>query len=838
MCDNATITSIGSESSTGSQYNYPVNNYYKYTLTETIIDSALLVMHDWACGLLLLPEEIDAERGVIREEWRTVSTPGRRLYKKIVAEMYPGTQYGKRDVIGDTAVINNFAYDALRAYYKKWYGPDNQAIIVVGDIDVDQIENKIKTLWANVPARVNRGERPLYTVNFNERARVAIATDKEAQGTGMDIEYLHPQLDKKLQNTDYSYRLGLCRSLICAMMNNRFADLTQDPNANYTGAGVSYGETVKLKDAFSASVSPKEGKETAALQDLIFQLEKMLRYGFTRSELERAKINMLNGYERSYASRTTRDNISYAREYIRNFENGEDIPGISWELEFVKRELPTITLDELNQLAKTMMHDKPTVAITGPEKEGIHIPQEAEVLAMLNGMKDLKIDAPKEEKINTTLVKKAPKKGSIKNIKKDEQYGTTEWTLSNGIHVIFKPTKIKEDEISLQAFSKGGSSLVPTEDLPSVVLTSDLVHFMGKGNFSMNELNKALAGKSASSSVSIDTYGENVWGGSSVKDFETMLQLVYLQFTAPRRDEKAFLTRIEQHRQGMLNRDKNPKTIFSDSLKLFSSNHSERALIFDMNALNKVSLDKVMKIYKERFVDNPGDFTFLIYGNINPEDEKVKAGVCQWIGGLKTKNKVENWKDWGVRTLKGIQKNYFAREMEIHTATNRIQYTSYDIPYSLANSLNLRMIGRILSTRYLESIREREGGSYGVGCGGGLNRIPVPCAYLVMQFDTDPDKQERLMQIIHEEVQTIVKNGPLASDLQKEKESMLKDFEEQLEQNGWWRAAVYDRYVYGEDYLNEYKAAVEAITAESVQAMLKRLVASGNMFELVMFPDK
>jgi zinc protease len=322
-----------------------------------------------------------------------------------------------------------------------------------------------------------------------------------------------------------------------------------------------------------------------------------------------------------------------------------------------------------------------------------------------------------------------------------------------------------------------------------------------------------------------------------VKDLETMLQLTYLYFTAPRRDEKAYETLMGLMKNQLLNRDKNPKNIFSDSIQMMNTNHSERTIIFNTETLKQVNLDKALAIYQSRFA-NPADFTFTFVGNINPNDPQVQALICQWLGGLKTKkNCHEEVIDHGMRSVEGQQKNYFSREMETTTASNRIQYTSYDMPYTLANDLNMEMIGRILSTRYLESIREREGGSYGVGVAGNMTILPKPRATLLMQFDTDPKKQSRLMEIIHEEVQTIIANGPLASDLQKEKESMLKDYQEDLEKNSYWRTALYMYYLYGQNNIRDYKAAVENITAQSVQSTLKQLVDANNMFEVVMFPE-
>ena len=285
----------------------------------------------------------------------------------------------------------------------------------------------------------------------------------------------------------------------------------------------------------------------------------------------------------------------------------------------------------------------------------------------------------------------------------------------------------------------------------------------------------------------------------------------------------------------MANRDKNPKVAWSDSVQMMASNNSERTLILNKELLAKVSQDKALAVYAERFA-NPADFTFFFIGNIDPADAEFQALVCTWLGGLKTSKKLEKAADDKVRVAMGTQKNYFTREMEIKTASNRIQYTSYDMPYTLANDLNMEMIGRILSTRYIESIREREGGSYGVGCAGWMNRYPVPYAQLVMQFDTDPEKQEKLIGIIHEEVMTIVENGPLATDLQKEKESMLKDFEEDLEKNSYWDTILSMYYKHNINYITDYKAAVEAITAETVPATLKKLVEAGNVFEVVMLP--
>ena len=804
------------------------------TVREGIIDSALLVMHDWACGLLLLEDEIDNERGVIREEWRTGMGASRRMWKHSNMLKYPGSQYAKRDVIGDTAVINNFEYDALRDYYKKWYGPDNQAIIVAGDIDVDQIEQKIKDLWADVPARANRGERPLYSVDDNETPIVAIVKDKEAQNTRIELEFKKGKLPKEFRGTDAAYVQAGMLDLICDMLNNRFQELSVDPNATFVGAGSFYGETVKEKDAFTAVYIAKQGQETQAYKDLLTQLEKMRRYGFTTSELERVKKEWLSYYEKAYNERGTVRNISRAQECIRHYLDGAPMTGEEWEYQMMQQILPMVNVDMLNQVAQQLVTDENLIIAFQAPIEAV-LPTEAEAVEMLAAVKNEEIEAPVEEAIRENLVETTPKAGKIKKTTYNETLGVTEWTLSNGVRVIIKPTEFKQDEILFSAFSKGGQSLVSTEDLVSAALATDVVSVSGIADMTMTDLQKALTGKNVSYSPSINANTESVDGGSTVKDLETLLQLNYLYFTAPRRDEDAYAMLMSILESQLANRDKNPKSAFSDSIKMMSSNNSPRAIIMNTETLKKANMDKALEIYKARFA-NPADFVFTFVGNVNPEDKAFQKIVCTWLGGLKTSKKKESVQNHGVYAPKGINKNYFTRQMETKTASNRIQYTSYDMPYTLANDLNMEMIGRILSTRYLESIREREGGSYGVGCSGTMDIIPVPCARLIMQFDTDPEKQEKLMGIIHEEVNTIVANGPLEKDLQKEKESMLKDFEEDLEKNNYWDTVLYMYYMYGIDYITDYKAAVEAITAETVQETLKKLVAAGNVFEVVMLP--
>ena len=835
--------------SIGVSFGYNINAYTSldqtvYRLSEVptyregIIDSALLVMHDWSCAVSLLAEEIDNERGVIREEWRTGADANRRMWKESQRLMFPGSQYAKRDVIGDTAVINNFSYEALRSYYKKWYGPDLQAIIVVGDINVDEIEQKIKNLWGNVPARANRGERPYYSVEDNKEPIVAIVKDAEAQQGRIRIVYKHEQIPAQLKGSIMEYVNNLALSLIVQMMDNRMAEDAMKSDACFLGGGVYYSELVKLKDAFNGIVVPKEGQEREAWHYLLTQMEKMRRYGFTNDELERAKTETLAQYEKAYNERSATRNISYVDEYIDNFLYQEMIPGIEWEYAFVKQVMPAISLEQINQIALQLVtNENIVVNFQVADKPEVQLPTEEQIINSIRGMEHLDIERPVEKEVITELVKKGPKAGKVVKEKYNEALGTTEWTLKNGVRVIFKPTEFKKDEILMEAYAPGGFSLVETADLPSAHLATDAVQMSGIGDFSYTDLQRALTGKVVSAYPSINDYSHSMEGSSCIKDFETLLQLNYLHFTAVRKDEDAFKTLLSFLDQQLTNKEKNPKAIWRDSITMMASNYSDRTVLINRENMEKLNYDRSLQIFQQLF-SNPRNFTFTFTGNIDPNDKQTRALIEKWIGGMKTKKDTDTWKDRGVRAPLGENKNYFTRDMQTKTASNRIQYTSYDFPYTMENVIVADLVGRILSTRYLESIREREGGSYGVGCAAWMNSKPVPTTILVMQFDTDPEKQAKLMQIIHQEVQEIIANGPLATDLQKEKESMLKDFKEDLEKNGWWHnTALPNYYRLGINMIADYEKAVQAVDGAKIQQFLKKLVASGNVFEVVMLPE-
>lgn len=808
------------------------------TTRESVIDSALLVLHDWSSFISLLENEIDAERGVIREEWRTGAGAERRMWKESNKLKYPGSQYAKRDVIGDTAVINNFSYKTLRDYYHKWYRPDLQAILIVGDVDVDKVEAKIKTMFADIPAAKNAGERPVYSIENNVEPIVAIVKDPEARVTRIGLEYKHDKLPVEIKTSISGYALGVANNLISTMLGERFSEISQQGDAPFVGGYAFYGDLVKSKDAFQMLVVPHEGREAEGLKALLLEAEKVKRFGFTNSELERAKTDLLKRIEKAYNDRENQRNNQLVREYVRHFLDNEVIPGIEWEYQTLQMLLPQLKADMINQMAKSYVTDENLVVhITSPDKETVKVPAEAEIIQLIADSKKAELTAKAEEDLNKPLIEKAPKAGKIKKVSKNEQFGTTEWVLKNGVKVVFKPTKFKEDEILLSAFSQGGLSKVrKIADLPSAMLASSIVSSNGLGAFNQIDLDKVLTGKIASVTPFIDQYTEGFDGNSSVKDFETMLQLIYLNFTAIRKDDNSFKALMNMYNASLVNRASDPRSAFSDSVNVWITNKHPRNVIVNVDMLKKVDQDKAIAFFKERFA-LPADFTFVFTGNVNPDDEAVKNAVLTYLGGLKSLRKTEVFTDNNIRKPQGEVKKYFTKEMKINKASNFILYNA-SLPYNVQTRTLMTAIGNILSMRYLESIREKEGGSYGVGVRGAMSNLPVPEATLLMQFDTDPEKQEKLMGIIHAEVAEIVKNGPRPEDVQKVKENMLKKIDEDLAENSWWESAIVRLYQDKLNLVTDYKASVDAINPLLIQETLKKVTEQGNVLEVVMLPAK
>jgi zinc protease len=851
MCFNGTLnfpdnTLIKSLEQKGIKFGANLNAYTSfdetvYNLSNIpvsrmgIIDTALLVLHDWSGYISLNDKDIDDERGVIREEWRTRNDESYRNTVTIINTVLAGTQYADRIPIGHLDVINNFPYQAIKDYYKKWYRPDLQAIIIVGDIDVDLIEAKIKQLFGNIPAPVNAAMRTEFQIPDNTEPLVAIASDAETQSTSISISYKRNTYPAQLKNTVAYYNQLIYNMMIPSMYNERLYDLSQQPNPPFDGANGSLGKflIVKNKDAFSVNVSPRNNNDAlTAFKAILIENERLRRYGFTAAEFERAKANLWRNYESIYAEKSKRDNGNYVSEYVAHFTDNEPYPGIEWEYQYTKDFLANLKLSEINQYAQSLVTDTNVVfMVTGPKNDSVTLPTKQQLIDVWNEARATAVEPNADNLLNKPLLDKKPKPGKI--VKTQPQaFGYTQWTLSNGVKVMVKHTDLKNDEVVLSAYSPGGISLIDNNDMPTARVMSAIVPMGGVGEFSQVELSKLLAGKMASVYPSVGDFDESLNGGSSVKDFETMLQLVYLYFTQPRTDTSAFNLWKSQMKEQLKNASLDPSSSLSDTLNRLLTNNNERSKVFNLSMLEKVDYAHAIELYKARFA-NAADFTFFITGNI--QLDSIKAYVETYLGSLPATRNREKLIDRGVYPTKGHVKSHFQRELSTPKSSVYSIYTG-NIPCTTNNVVLINYIQDILNIVFTETIREKEGGTYGVNVEGNISKFPKERFSFVIQFDTDPTKREQLLAIVYNEIERLTTQGPSQENVNKVKEYMLKSFQEQTEENSYWSSAINLLSYYNLDIYTNYQNLVSSVTPEQIKQFAQQIFSQGNVIEVSMNP--
>ncbi len=803
------------------------------TIRPSIIDSCLLILHDWSGFISLDNEAIDKERKIILEEWRTKN---RSLLKENYEQLYPGSQYAKRVTIGDTTIIKNFTYDELHAFYKKWYRPDLEALIIVGDINVDQIEADIKRIFADIPKPVNPAERIIYKVPDNKEPIISIITNPETRVTNLSLFYKHKPLPDSVRLSEEGYDITLVNSLISSMLQGHFSRMQGDPGCPFTSQGGYYTNLTKSIDAFAFTAVAKEGSERLALETLLQEAQRTKRYGFTQAELDRAKIKLLAGYEKSYNERDKRRNSSYAAEYIRNFYEAEPIPGMEWEYSYIQKALAEkINLTMVNKIAKSYVTtDNIIVSINAPEKVKDKLPSRADITEMVEDADHNYVEPYKDRKIDKPLLKKKPKAGSIVKETQNEQYGTTEWTLSNGIRVILKPTTFRNDEINLYAFGDGGLSVVSTKDLPSASLANGIVSGGNLGGLSLYERGRILSGKIVNMGNGISDYTKGMSGRSSVKDAEAMFQLLYLRFTDVSVNKKSYENYMQKLKSNYANKEDSPSADFNDTIASVQGNYNPRRILMNTETLNKVSASKAYSIYKDAF-KNPADFTFILTGNINLDS--IKPLITTYLGGLKTSSKYQTWKDDGIRYPKGNIKKHWSREMQVPKTSVYLTYMA-NIPYNFENIVTITALSDILEIHYTETLREEEGGTYGVSVSDRTANRPTEQTRIGIKFNTTPDKADYLIDIAKKELDKIVANGVREKDLNKVKKNLLKNFTEGQKSNSWWENNIYAYEKSGFNWLADYERIVNNLSTESLQKMLQTILSQGNSVEYVMSPAK
>lgn len=807
------------------------------TYRSGIVDSCLLILHDWSSFISCEDDEIDKERGVILEEWRTRNTSDRRLWKQSSAILYEGSQYAKRDIIGDTAIILNFHPDSLRAYYKKWYRPDLQGIIIVGDVDVDYVENKIKELFADIPEPVNAATRVVYDLKELDTTKVCILTDPEAKYTVGTITYRHPAMPENVYASIVGYSTSVIDNLIGKMINARIDEIIKEKGCPFTNASMAYGSQVKSCDGYELMYIVKDNRCLEASEKILALAEQARRHGFTGTELYRAKESTLASFEKAYAERTKAKNGSYVGEYKRNFTSFEPIPGIEWEYDAIKKILPSITTEVVNKrFADYFKTNQVTVLMTSGDKDKSTLPSEKQLMQLIANRENLATTPYIDKTKNEPLVNKEPKKGKIVNTYHSPRLGYTMWTLSNGAKVIIKSTNLKNDEILMTAFSDGGISTIDNINILSTAkITDDIIQENGLGNFDNTQLEKALAGKNVAVAPSINMYDSKISGRSSVKDFKTLLQLTYLLQTNIRKDTVAFASLMAQYETALENRSADPMTDYRDSVQVLSTSRNNYTKPFKKESLSEVNEDDAINIYKSLFYC-PEKFTYVFVGNLS--EDSVKNDILSYIGGIKpSDSKQKGWIDRGIRHPSGYNKCEFSKNLSVPKSADYFSYIT-EMEYDLKNKLQLAILRSILDYRYLESCREREGGTYGVAVRQTLSSVPTPYACLKIAFDTDPDKEELLSKIIKEEIDKILKDGVRADDFQKAKEALQKSFAESLLENGYWNGQLVHLMKYSWCDNLTYSETLAKITSEDIRQTLKRIIDAGNLLEIKMKPNK
>jgi zinc protease len=830
--------------SIGVKFGYNLNAYTSFDRTvyninnvpvtrEGIVDSCLLILHDWSGALLLEEKDIDKERGVIVEEKRSRGGASWRIFEKLIPQIIPNSQYAKRNLIGEEDFLKTFKPEVLRAYYKKWYRPDLQGLIIVGDIDVDQVENKLKVLFADIPAPVNPAERIYYPVEDNDETLVGIVSDKEATSIDLSIDFKHEALPREMRGSIVAYVTNHFNSLLRTIMQERFAEFTQQANPPFVRAGLSNGlfAIAATKESLSGDVTIKGNEVELGFKTLIHEIERLKQFGFTASEFQRATTNRLTRYENSFKDKDKKENGSYTGSYINHFTEGTYIPGIEMEYNLLNSITPQITLEQFNSYVKELIRDK-NIVITGsfPEKEGVIVPSKEQLLTWFNEARKDEVK-PYEEKVsNEPLLSELPKGGKIVKVAQDKIFDATVYTLSNGVKVVVKPTQNKDNEIVMSATSPGGTSLFPENDPINIQQYNAVANLGGLGNFSRNDLNKALTGKKVSVSPAVNLTTEKFSGNSAVKDFETMLQLIYLNFTSPRTDEDAYQAYLSKMKSQLESMEVHPQMALQDTLNKEIYVNQTRNARLKAADLDKVNYQTIMNWRKDRFKD-ASDFTFVFVGNIDPVASKDL--IAQYLGSLPSIKRKESFAKINMDYQKGIKQNHFDKVMENPKATViDIYWTTLD--YNLANRLKLNMLSQILNILYQEKVREDEGGTYGVNAYAGMVNYPKGRTMMQIAFETDPAKKDYLAEIIHKEFKSLVENGPRSEDFQKAKEFLLKQYQENLENNQYWVNVISTFYEEGYDGYTNYVNAVNAITHEDVRKTAKSLLDAQNMIEVIM----
>ena len=801
---------------------------------EGVIDSCLLILNDWSHELLLTDKEIDKERGVIEEEWRTRRSgmAMQRLSEQAMPVIYAGTKYSDCMPIGNIDIVRTFPYNDLRDYYSKWYRPDLQAIIVVGDINEDKIEEKIKKLFAKIPLPQNPAHRIYYPIGNNEKMILYTATDKEQPTVNFTLYMKRDVTPKQERNTIQNYADDYKTNILRMAINDRLEELSRTKNAPFISASVRSGNffLASTKDAFELSGVLKEGKVLEAIQLLVGEVERARANGITIDELKRGKAEMLSYAENDYNDRSNRRNGEFVEQCVQNFLEETPIIEPEKELEIVRKLDKTVTIDDVNALAKTIItNQNQVVTMFGPDKNTFKMPTNSSIEnAILKAQKQHYTPYKTQNTLTERLITKLPKPGSIIS-ERTYKYGYTEFTLSNGLKVYVRPTNFEPDEVNLKLFSLGGKNIYPDSEMPNLTYLMAGATIGGVAQYNDLTLEKMLAGKTATVTPFIDNDTRGMAGTSNVKDTKTLLELVYLYFTQPRKDPQAFKNLMEQQQEFLTNAHVNPMLAYNDTLHKVAY-ATNRMASMDKEQLKRVNYNRIMHIYKELFA-NAANFKLILTGNININ--KLRPLLCQYIATLPSNNTKETIGTYEPKLVDGKKTYIFHKKQTTPTAITTIVIKG-KMEYNNRNELLMDAIGQLLRIVYTEKVREDKGGTYSVQASGNLQHHPNDEALLRIAFQTDPQKYNDLIPIVYKELEKMATEGPSQQDLDKVKAYELKVYNQVLRMNNYWEYVLYTDLYNGIDVDTDFRYIVENMTCDDIRTTLRNLLNQNNCIEVTM----
>ena len=799
-----------------------------------LVDKAFKVLEDWAHQITFDPHDIDIERGVIVEEWRMGLGAEDRMMKQWLPVLLKGSRYAERLPIGDMDIVRNAPYSELRKFYDDWYRPELMAVIVVGDLPVAEMERRVKQHFSSLTNPENAPQRFDYDIPGNTEPLIAIATDKEATANIVQLLVKHP---KTVETTLGDYRNMLKHQLFNRMINKRFSEIAQDPDAPFMFAGSGYSGFFGPLDAYSAYAVAKDNEIEKSLEALLLENERVKRFGFTETELEREKLGLLLIFDRAEKEANNIYSDMLADEYVRNFLENEPVPGIIAENTYAQHFIPKITLEEVNRLASKWLTDENICLIVmAPEKEGVTVPSEDEILMTLQASKLTELSEYIDYTVDEPLMPARPEGSRVFRRSVDANFGYTELTFMNGVQIVLKPTDFRNDQILFSGFSPGGSSIYLDEDYMSALMATNIIAMSGLGNFDYISLGKKLTGNTARLSPYISELYEGVSGSASPNDLETMLQLNYLYFTAVRRDEKAFNTRISQITNQVANMSANPLYAYMDTLyKVITTHHPRTVTIPTEEQIDRIRLDHALYIFNDRFAD-ASDFKFFMVGNFDVN--AVTPLLETYLGGLPSRRRVETWRDVTPAFPEGSNEFEFARNSEEQSRVNVSMKGAFR--WDVKERLYIGMFSDILNIKLRESMREEQGGVYGVRASYSLSQYPQPRYSLDFVWGCSPDNVEQLIVTLFDEAKKLQAAGPADADLNKVKETLIRERETAMKENSYWQQVLLNTYRQGDKLMTfeEYKKMVQSVRSRDIRRVARQYFNEKNYVIGKLMPEK